>query len=45
MRDIGVAASRLSTRRLRAWTMEKPMPHIPVPMMFMPSRPGISQSM
>ena len=42
---IGVAIRRFSSLRVRAWTTEKPMPHIPVPMMFMPRRPGISQSM
>ena len=36
------ALEQLARARL---TIEKPMPHRPVPMMFMPSRPGISQSM
>ena len=44
-RRIGVAISRLSSLRERCTTSVKPMPHMPVPMMFMPSRPGISQSM
>ena len=43
--DIGVATSRFSSFLVRALTIEKPTPHRPVLMMFMPSRPGTSQSM
>ncbi len=44
-RGIGVATSRFSSLRVRAVTMAKLVLHIPVPMMFMPSSPGTSQSM
>jgi hypothetical protein len=44
-RDIGVAMSRLR-RCFRRWsTMGNPSPQMPPPMMFMPSRPGITKSM
>ena len=42
---MGVATIRFSSLRDRAITMPNPSPHMPVPMMFMPSRPGTSQSM
>ena len=44
-RDMGDAISRFSSLRRRASTMLNPMPHIPSPIMFMPSRPGSRKSM
>ena len=44
-RDIGVATRRFSRCLRRASTIEKPIPHMPPPMMFMPSRPGMRKSM
>ena len=41
---IGLAISRLSSFRIRVCTTEKPMAHMLVLMMFMPTMPGISQS-
>jgi len=40
----GAAIKRLRRLPLRATTSEKPMPHIPVPIRFMPSRPGTRKS-
>ena len=42
---MGVATRRLSSLPLRATTIEKPMPHMPVPIRFMPSSPGTRKSM
>ena len=44
-RDIGVAMRRLSSFFLRASTIAKPTPQMPLPMRFMPSSPGITKSM
>ena len=43
-RRTGAATSRFRSLPLRATTSEKPMPHMPVPMMFMPSSPGTRKS-
>ena len=45
IRDIGVAIRRLSSFLRRASTMAKPTPQMLPPMMFMPSRPGMTKSM
>ena len=44
-RRMGVAIIRFSSLRDRDATMPNPSPHMPEPMMFMPSRPGTIQSM
>ena len=41
---IGLAASRFSSLRSRAWTVMNPMLHIPLFMMLRPMMPGMSQS-
>ncbi len=43
-RDIGVAVSRLSRCFRRASTIANPNPQMPLPMRFMPSRPGTTKS-
>ncbi len=44
LRDIGVAMKRLRRRLLRESTMANPIPHTPLPMRFIPSRPGMTKS-
>ena len=44
LRRTGAATSRFSRLPLRATTSEKPMPHMPVPIRFMPSSPGTRKS-
>ena len=44
-RDIGVAISRLSRCFRRASTIANPSPQMPLPIRFMPSRPGTTKSM
>ena len=41
---IGLATRRLSSLRIRPCTIEKPIPHMLVPMMLRPTMPGINQS-
>ena len=42
---IGVATSRLRSRFRRASTTENPIPQMPLPSRFMPSKPGTTKSM
>ena len=42
---MGVAMRRLSSFFLRASTIAKPMPQMPLPIKFMPNRPGMTKSM
>ena len=42
---IGLATIRFNSLRIRAWTIEKLTAHIPLLMMPIATRPGISQSM